>query len=227
MSTLINHWFIGTWHKEMWWKPWANTIAYYPLETDANNSYWTLWNGTLSWSTSFVVSNNTTVLLCSAWWLLTIPNHTFLYSWYTIVFRCKYATYSNYRPHYLDIQSSNKTIFSSQHYSWWTNSLIYSDYPSYSPTNNVQGFSPNQWVMNTLVVSNGKLYYYFNTNLVWSKTDTGISSDIAINKYYLWPWFEDSWNYGVYLSNVIIENKSRTAYEITEYYNRSKAKYGL
>ena len=47
---------ILSFHKATWRVPWSNTIAYYPLNWDADDykSTWTLYNWTWHWTESYV-----------------------------------------------------------------------------------------------------------------------------------------------------------------------------
>lgn len=206
------------------WTPWANTIAYYPLEKDWNDYSWNWHNGTASWITyssiswvncaSFAWSISSYIAIPWLWTLSTLTTSI----WFNTT-----TTKSGSQLFWASPSSDNANLqeyvdWSAIRISRWNGSN--SDPVSYS-------VACNNGVWHNLIVTNGSdwLKMYYDGTLVWSSNNVRtIKSDNW--RTYLWWWNQlSTYTYLWYMSSLILENKIWTAQEIADYYNQTKATY--
>lgn len=217
-----------------WWQPWVNTIAYYPLNWDANDYSWngyhmsavsTVTYETLSSWIQVAKTNNSqlqvdnfpsfaqniTVLL----WVQQYQNTTGYHNmWYWV----RWANSQSW-----DSDGVSKLVHSwpSQ---WWGVRIF-----MYTNTNTIAtpSFTDLTWNLRTVTYNNStqEMSLYKNNTMVGQAQSWGTpySSLWYFCLWVIWYW----WNSKLYLSNCIVENKVRTAQEIADYYNQTKANYGL
>lgn len=193
------------------WKPWANTIAYYPLKIDANDYSW---NGNHITNYNFTFDNDwyANFNWNQKW---SVPNIT----WYkTISLWC------------------NATSFNFMVFSWWSD---YQYYPQIQSTRTSQwnwsssgNYDANFWkTLNTWerhLFTLSQDWWYVNLYLDWELYDTRSLSAFNRAIKNIWRWeYRNRYYMNWKLSNVIIENKARTAQEIRDYYNQTKSNYWL
>ena len=227
--------------KKGWWQPWANTIAYYPLETDTNDYSWNGRDGTNNWVTFsnwlWVFNGSSYVSLWTWSWTNIQTNMTisvwFKWNWSwskdnIIIAKAKYYM-PNHSSWYYII-----TIHEVDNYlCWWYYS--WSDY-NIHPMNfrDTSWWSPTIWPTtqankwyNVVITNDGttkKAYVdgvlYATENI--SSTTSTVSIDTRI-------WSAEKYNYDSYfnwnISAVIFEDKIRTAQEVLDYYNATKDNY--
>ena len=198
------------------WKPWANTVAYYPLNsTDTYyDKSWNNYNLTPYWTPSYT---STYVDLTSG--CLKIPNLT--YSTCTVSFWCK-RNWTQISRALVDMASSDTFIRFWYGTSWYIN--FQKSLPSWSWEQNLV-YDTNRHLYTVTNDSTGCIVYLdgsYKYTLASFGTQTSAWSSI-------WTGWNgtSTKNPNIYVSNFIIENKARTADEISEYYNRSKANYWL
>lgn len=205
--------------------PWSNTIAYYPLTADTNDYSWNNRNLTNSWVT-FV--NN-------IWWA-TIPvwywdgwdraYRTWDYqlsAWYTISLYQKSTVNNNWFM--FDMRSNNEYwqwVYLKNEWGYFKarQQKSYNTEEEYVRT---QDSNRNHWV---LTWTGSVWTVYFN----WTQVkQASIANSInTTNWTVLSLWTRFSWNTDIftwYLSEMIIENKVRTAQEVSDYYNLTKSLY--
>ena len=216
------------------WKPWANTIAYYPLNWDANDYSWNSRNLTnngvtfntslaswqkvayFSWSStnlSLIGQNISTSAITLSMWLNKSRNSN-----EEIFMEILGANVNDFI-----IQSTNSNI-GNMWLSWWIDSNNNS-----SLWYNNTGIS--NWTRRHIVAvldSNWcRLYQNWQKlSLTYSRWSESLALwTRAFTQFYLWwrSWVFWQW----YISEAIYENKARTAQEISDYYNQTKANYGL
>ena len=212
-----------------WWRqPWANTIAYYPLTstTTVNDMSWnskTLTNyssvsfGTQGWvdCATFNGSNyleissqtlNLTEFTMSCWVRWTNANtRGFLWIWkFNTPYQCMAMLKETGG---LDI---DKMMISP-----------YAD-AAYSSSATVS----NTWYNVIGIYTNGKYTTYLNSQ-EWGSRSYNIN--ISWNSNVLRVWYAATGEPKMYwqLSNVIFEDKARTAQEISDYYDQTKSLYGI
>ena len=211
--------------KKKWWKPWANTVAYFPLKTDLLDhwpneySMTNLWGVTISdWAWYFNWSSRLYKTDISSWLpLSTNPKTISLWvkqiSWVTHCwFWRMYTTYNN--QSFTLCMVSWKLGFSTW---WWGYDYASSITPSSSQWYYcVASYDWTTWkhYVNWTQVNSWTL----STNTSWTTLCLWASSDTR-------SWYENYFKW--YLSEVIIENKARTAEEISDYYNQTKSNYWL
>lgn len=207
------------------WKPWANTIAYYPLETDGkdyswNNRDWNVGSGVsfvnLSWVSCASFNNTANGLINWSIWLsasdatmsawFNSSNASNLYSMVSIIWDSAsiQARLNNWTTLQWDIWT-------------WSSDVTVSDW----------NCRDGNW-HNTIVTYNRqKLILYLDWNKIW---EANANINIPLTSFWIWwhltPYstvFPFSW----YISRVIYESQARTASEVSDYYNLTKSKYGL
>ena len=208
------------------WKPWANTIAYYPFtSTSTINDMkwsWTAYNLSNSWATFWtnawvdcMVCNNSKSV---SWSIATIPQwatvRTFNFRVYNNLATAPWGVeiYFSYGT-----ENTNQMILFAN--SWDTSWDWISQYGSWwqLASNELR----KQRFNACLVYDWSKFLYYRNWSYMGSRTYT-INTNWTTFKIYGRSW----WNNGEkFYSNFIIENKARTAQETAKYYNSTKANY--
>jgi len=204
------------------WQPWANTIAYYPLDSsntvaDLSGNGRNLTNNSVSFGTYQWVS---CASVTSRYQRLTSPTISFpktLSLWTyregrfntggsTLAALFTYGSSSTYKA----ITYNEKN--------WNLNTIVW-DYGGW--------VTPISWQrFNLVIVNDSYLKIYVNGNLTGTYTK-GTPADYA---FYFFAFSTNVNGIDVYyggLSNVIMENKTRTAEEISNYYNQTKSNYGL
>ena len=209
-----------------WWSPWSNTIAYYPLESDGNdnaNNYnlsnlWTTTFGTI-WGIKWAIfSANTTSWLYNN--SVSIPqwNNSWTVNMYI------YPTSYN---------SSEDDVFFmwTGNYNQWF--LIYDLNPIsistwWSAINSTTNVSLNTW--SNIVITQSSKTYTIYVNWVSVKSWTMSSANLTGTNLNLgYAYWNDASNkrFVWWMSEFILENKTWTATEISNYYNRTKSKYWI
>lgn len=223
-ATDWNHYVI---YHEWGWEPWANTIAYYPLEIDTNDYSGNNRNLTNSW-----------VLFVNNIWWATIPiwywdgwdraYRTWDYqlsAWYTLSLRQKALSSST--QFIFDMRNNN------QYWQWFYlmvengNFSVRQQISSSSEEEFNRGWDSNRnhWV---LTWTGSVWTVYFN----WTQVkQASIANSInTTNWTVLSLWTRYSWAtspFTWYISKMIIENVAWTADEIADYYNQTKANYWI
>ena len=220
--------------------PWANTLAYYPLQKDVNDyswnwRNWTNYNVTFSdgiatfngsYSSIVVPSADrqkpTSNFTISAWARPTSWTHTG--SWKPMFIVTKWQFYANTEQdffYWLAITDENKYAF------WWIATWISDDWDTY-PWESTTAVNLNERNLYTLTNNWTTKTLYLNgvqiKQATADTTDSSSSIPIVIGDAYFnnnHGYF--NWN----ISEVILENKTRTQQDILDYYNQTKGIYGL
>jgi hypothetical protein len=188
------------------WKPWANTIAYYPLKSWVNDGKWsgTLYNLTNSW-----------IIFGDLWWV-TCAN--FNGSSYASGSFYAYGTW-NFTASVWGYRTSNNqwvrrcmgvialVMNSKDWYVEWTS----------APT------PLNTWTNIVFTITWGRLKIYSNGTLY---LDTNFSNNLPWTLY-LGENDAGSFKLNWWLSELIFENVAWTQQEIQDYYDLTKWNYGL
>jgi len=203
------------------WQPWANTIAYYPLNstyTDTDQS-WNWNNGTTVWTLSYW--NN--YCQFSSWNYISIPKiipywanpYTILVwyntpdaSWHQNVVYCQVNSNRNNTGSALFIYQWHLYYWGKGNYDWDISSVSISNDTWYNIV-----FTYNWTQLECFV--NGVSKWTFNRNISSTAPDTANIGksliEICIGK----------------TSNLIIENKVRTAQEVLDYFDLTKWNYWI
>jgi len=210
------------------WQPWANTIAYYPLTSttttsDESGNWNTLTNNNVTFWTyqwvdcaSFNGSSSrlgTTIAETPQWasprtilWYCYNNNASYTPSNDSEIVFFSWQTGSTWRMLKLGIFDDNNTIQQrwDDHEFWQT-------------------IREQRWG-GAVVYDGTKFTLYANWVSQWDWTTTAITS---WTNFYIGGSTTSWWWWNGYISNVIFENKARTAQEVADYYNQTKANYGL
>jgi hypothetical protein len=209
------------------WKPWANTIAYYPLtsETTVNDmsgnnhnltnswaSFWTYWNVScvsLNWSSNYLLGNI---------WDISLYSHT-INIWVYVKWEWMINMYGQWDPNHkwwAEVIQYHQSKF---RYSYWYDDLDSTNTYSINGWHNVCA----QWDR-----TSNKQIIYVDWVAQWDRTPTYTHTIWNTQNFTLWKnsvYSEAYFNW--YISEYIIENKIWTAQEIVNYYNNTKANYWL
>lgn len=212
------------------WKPWANTLAYYPLEKDGSSWIW--WTTlTMSWITFttestwkwYAVFNGTATGNGGKWAYVSVSD-----LWYDMTFSFWSKTswndgnrwdYTRFRVGSYNRQQitsmSNPNWYISARYNWNNNTTtnyaipldnVWHYYCITYWSNWIRIYLDNIEVATSSYTSTDR---YSWTMYIWRTEDAG---------YYWFNWW---------LSEFIIEKKARSDEERTNYYNQTKSNYWL
>ena len=225
------------------WQPWANTLAYYPLEIDTKDYSWNGRDGTNNWVTFsnwlWVFNGSSYVSLWTWSWTNIQTNMTisvwFKWNWSWskdngIITKSQYYMQNQNRWYYaITIHEEHRYLC------WWY--YNWSDY-NIHPMNyrNTGWWSPTTWPVaqankwyNVVITNDGttkKAYVdgvlYATENI--SSTTSTVSVDTRIGSFVMYN-YDSFFNWNI--SAVIFEDKTWTAQEISDYYNQTKWNYWL
>lgn len=208
---------------EQWGRqPWANTYMYRPLVSNANDESWNSRNGTLYGTLTW---NDWAVFAWS--WQISSPINTMPSAFTISCWVEKGQT------------ASEQTLFAK----WWSNYnhqrfWMYYDNSRTLYVYRVTGYDSGGWV------SVGNLGYWTWKNIIYTKDSSWNSvvyvDWVATNSFanswwdnvtttYLWIWWWTSSQSNFYwtIKDFIVEDKVRTAQEISDYYNQTKWDYWI
>jgi hypothetical protein len=213
---------------EYGWQPWANTVAYYPLTaTDTvNDKSWNNRNLTNNW-TQFWTYAGVSCVYCTWWNFLYYSSNPITWnSSFTAVARF-YNTQRN-SSRWENVLSLGDTDWNNAfsmgiNNSWYTLMVWWWN----NDRNTWYTVPLNSWILCVMSHSSGTIKTYVNWSLINTST---VNFNLSSSKMRVgaWLWnspYQDAF-YG-YISNVIFENKARTATEISDYYNQTKSNYWL
>ena len=221
------------------WLPWSNTVAYYPLEKDGNDYSWNwhnlTWNSAPTYTTSWGTKQ-----VANLWGnkIGVIANLSGTYTNYTFNVWCKPTNTNTWQE-----------IFDNSVYSENTNNVYFSFNSSESSyVDFFYQYRPNGWSntyqkvywptnraannrYNVVVTSTAswiKIYVNWtqvaSNSTTWTMVLVSWSNSIGA-RYNSWQW---NVNYfSGYLSEFIMEDKTWTAEEISNYYNTTKSQYWI
>ena len=212
-----------------WWQPWANTVAYYPLTSDANDysgnwknltNYWATF-GEYQWVICAFINKRSGYI---KWNIDTLPVWASPRTWNFWCYNNNETTQQYEECYFFNgveyvanqmvlfwIATDNKEFVSQ----WWS-----------SPNWNITALR-KQWFNACIVYNWTKFIYYRNWVNVWEWTYT---INTQWTEFRIWgPRTRDAWwdQFVGYMSNFILENKGWTADEVSDYYNQTKANYWL
>lgn len=219
-----------------WWQPWVNTYVYYPLDWDLKDYSWN--NRDLSWSwityetlwdIQVWVFNNVSATYTNDWlnWWSEYTYSVFTQTdtvptWYPVAW-FPYHTAVLSISNQWNINDYGRVVWFGL---WWALSEEY-----YNGMMNVASWgtvSTNTWYHLVSTRDGSSLKTYLNWVLVWTASLRwiGSHSNATLNVAFQRNT-SDSVKYGWKISKVILENKARTAQEISKYYNQTKSDYWL
>ena len=211
---------------QSWWQPWVNTIAYYPFSTDFSDQSWnwydltwynsaTIW--TLNWLSCLDLTASQSYLWTTVSW---IPQ------WWqarTEMFWVKWSALWNYPTHQYGRASFNEwsTIWtnnSNPNWILWSNywdNILWTWPISVSVWHHVAVVINGSWSAGQVMYVDGVAWPDASLTINTQGTTLYIGKN-RDNNYLNW-----------YMSNFIIEDKARTAQEISDYFNQTKWDYWI
>lgn len=213
-----------------WWKPGANTLAYYKFYDNLNDSsgnnhpctvaYWSAVYYTVSWDNKAITCSGNVM---KSWiWQQDVlaANHTLSF-W----IKLSSSQVDNRVLWALGASGNISHVWISIGSAQWYCFYIWQ--PTWTYRKRTYTFSANTWY-NIALSINSSLWVdcYVNWTQVWT-TNTINSPDTT--DLYFWSNYSltDSSRMPWYLDDIIIEDKARTADEIAWYYNQTKSNYWL
>lgn len=194
------------------WLPWENTIAYFPFESDTLDYSWndtTLSGSGTKATIGYTYSadaklTNPNILYASVW-----LNKGTLYPGYDCLTYGKLG-YIGYNMRHNQSNLNNKiAIFADSNFTIWGTS---------------DWFNSNEW--------HHRWWTRDGTNLKIEKD--GVVSTLYSGSVYnfdnTWVFslnHLDYWSWSVTYSKLVVEDRTRTAQQMTDYYNQTKSDYGL
>lgn len=203
-----------------WWQPWANTIAYYPLNSIYNftDQSWNSYDLTVS---DAVITTLNGVSCASYTWgrayNSSAPVGTqrtlsaWIYNpWTSWVIVGTWESQNSFYGIMLYLNASRISV--SDFHQWWAEWTI--------PTQNA-------WHHVLTTADNSTLKVYMDWTLIASWTHDRTDSSTWISAW--WKPFTNEFPdvYTWYLSNVILEDKIWSATDVTNYFNQTKSNYGI
>jgi len=205
------------------WKPWTNTIAYYPLKEDFNDHKWT-WtsynltnNGwsitTFNWVPCAYYSGSTSVY--------SINTSISFWTTRTIVFWGYLLNTGTAPVVWTGIYSYNS--LSTRAVWYWGSKASISNYQNYwmDGTSNVYW----KWVNIVWISDWSKMELYVNWQLEASWSNTLYAWSQLKIWWRLWGMWSEYFTW--YVNEIILEDKAWTTQEVLDYYNFTKSTYGL
>lgn len=213
-----------------WWQPWANTIAWYPLDSTntINDKSWNGYNLTNSWIT-----------FGTNWWVDCANMTTNVYAYSTSI---PLPSWNNARTisYWFYNTSNNNDTYWCAYGSHWTglffapriNGWNYS-FMGYARDFNTSTSVPTWvWQLVTLTYNWSTVVYYINgTKIYYSNLSLNTTAVWNTRKFVIWCRLDASatpWNYVTwYMSNMVLENVDWTEQEVSDYYDLTKSNYWL
>lgn len=222
------HYFI---YEESWptppspWQPWVNTLAYYPLESDAKDYSWNNNDGTNNGVTFSNVWGVDCAVFTSAstkiWlpWFWNFTNLT-VSAWVKTTANIQISSVVSIAP-----TSDNKNLALSIYN--WTATLSRYTWISY----NITDGTVNDWVWHHMVGTYTSTWWTkLYVDWVYIDADATTTS-VSSSSGYTFIWWHQSWQsmfaYVWNISNVILETAERTAQEVADYYDLTKWDYWI
>ena len=217
-----------------WWKPWANTIAYYPLTSTSTvndmsgnsrnlTNNWTLF-GTYGWVDCAYFDNTNSKKL---YWTLPLTwNQTFTVNVYV---QRKWWIYTNDNPNIFTLGSIWTTWRCFWVWAEWNN-YYYQFYTRGTDWISTTVNTLDTWEMLTVTNDGSKITLYKNTTQILQQSVTLDVNDtkFTIGSFPTMASWNGSWyRYNWYMSQFIVENRAWTADQIAWYYNQTKSLYWL
>lgn len=217
-ETELKNAYIGEYQE--WWQPWANTVAYYPLDADFNDASWNSRNLTNSWGTITTLNWITCAYYngnsYSMYDNYSLSNTARTISWWV----CK----SNGARVAVNVSNYNTNQWGSLSILFYQNYIMVAD--DYWAS--AMAKTCSVWIWYNVVATQewSTVKAYLNWEYIGESTTRPSQTPTW---WSLWAVHSTSHNdkYKWYISNVILENKARTAQEVADYYNQTKATYGL
>ena len=210
-----------------WWTPWANTMCYYSFDNTLADGAWRYNNATNTWTT-FTTVGNRKVLNITSNTYVTLPisdrwNLFTILFWFNTTDSKKWLWWPSYSaqdyPWTMEFVDDN---YMSIQY-WW-------NYATRREAYNTTNFRDGNWHLISFTSNNNQNW------IVWVDTNftTSYKNNNTTNYYFWWGSItlgrrapSDASSITAKMGDFIIENKERTAQEVSDYYNQTKWNYWL
>ena len=218
------------------WQPWANTVLYCPLKDDildhsgnhtmtmTTSDYWTVAkdNTGFYYFNWWYISSETYSWPITAWTLSTWVKKSFSKTWWDPSYSWSVsAHYIGYSPFHCWL------AFNYGWYNWYSWNYL-AGTTSWTTDKSISWPTMWSWELWTMTYDNtvwAKFYRNGTYEDSFSNTNDLRNDSLPTFIWATYP-FTDQYLDG-YLSDVIIEDKARTAQEIANYYNITKSNYWL
>ena len=212
-------WGWGGWE----WKPWDNTIAYFPLDS-VNQLSDITWHYTLTKNWTVTFTDN----YASFWWSGRLDSNINTTVSWTIVFWLNSNSW----------WSSEQVPIAK----WGSGTRYYRRWFHKNSSNTLNVMINDSWSSITTLTSWVWYLIAYTIEWVWTSSCTqkvyvngstipnvNITAPLYndVNTYVRMWWWHNTYNYNWKLSKVILESKVRTAQEISDYYDQTKWDYWL
>lgn len=223
---ILNMIYWATWWGGWWWEPWANTLAYYHIEDDDDTTiHDRAGNNDLSYTSNSYITD------ADAGRVANLAGQNYA-SWSVINM---WTEYTEIAWVYQSNSSGEQSIFtqnasSSRYPSTWllTRNWWYIACVSMSDKQTSVRFPTNAWTMICWTRnSNWDMKLYLNWVYQTTVSNTDTPNYNGWEWFYLWLWRTTYYKWKWYFKTLILENKERTAQEVTAYFNQTKANYGF
>ena len=217
--------------------PWADTIAYYKFEWDADDYSWN-WNDlTASGNVSYVTlnwkqvvyfqwanSNSTTRLETSDITLNSSPQ--------TYSIRCRTNSNWSWSPYWWFLIQTFQVSPRIRNWIWNANLSSYVNYRLYKWADNQReqtSVVPDRWddTFHHIAITISPTECCFYRDWVKEWTFTWLSNSSYTAPIYVWCNDDTNYAFNWYIGETIIESKERTDQEILDYFNQTKADYWI
>lgn len=212
-----------------WWKPWANTLLYYPLTENLADAsgHWNTW--TMTWTCSFNSSTGIHVTWKSSNYVTWMSIWVNARNTFTLNVWCKYDSVASW-VQTLWGNSSNTQNYQAmkEELVSWDGLYIWCSVWSTNVWGKVGETSVATTFHNICVIANWTTYkFYFNGVLKKQTTNSG-----SVNNYWTMNlWYDNYYTSGRaangYIKDYIVESVARTEQEVLDYYNWTKWDYWL
>lgn len=216
------------WVTAIWWQPWANTLAYYPFDTDildhSSNSRALTWDTWTKWTIWYTFTSNVKIANAD------LPsNAKFLNFWCKINSVSQVVTWTSWVVVVWWFQQLCMSYYTFGRDAYWAPSTL---------DNVIAAFVGNNWSFKSQSWPND-ISSWHNICLWYDWTDTMCAIDWV--RYSLNAWLNpsavtnelylllvDSWMAcSVELADFIVESQWWTAWEISNYYDNTKSKFWI
>lgn len=207
-------------------KPWENTIAYYPLDSQSAllDKSWNWYNLTKNWNITFGENQGVNCANYMNWGYLYNTSIWISNNVITFNFRvwCSNTTTSHYSTRF-SLWTVRWRMLSWRYNSKHNGSKYVSIWELWQPESLVPW---DVWEARHHIacVWNWSWWILY---IDWNQITTTWVSSYTKSEFYIWKNPNDDEYLIGYISKMIVENKARTQSEVQEYYEKTKKKYGL
>lgn len=227
--------------KKKWgWQPWANTLAYFPFNWDANDYSWNGHHLSNVWTVSYTTQlANGHYVATRTWWITTQSAFYTTFSYtnvpITMIWRCRtswngtdWFLWTNKWMLWYSDGNNNWNVIKTAHNNWYY-SYVASNPQSSCTADSWSYYADGNWhliiwVFDTTWVS---LYVDNMTTPVCSWTTSTVWTTCTWVLNIGWRYSQSYYSFNWDLSEFIMENKARTEQEISDYFDQTKSLYGI